>query len=215
MSITESEANFVARATALQLDKAVTDKFVAAGVNCMSKFAFMGAHIPGNGDEKPFVTAVESVLGRPATIAEMSVLRRPFHESYDLTVSELQTQVDRTDESAPRKLAAPDCADRLAAQQARLTGLSIKGVLMPSHKLVDNAAKSTRTIACNTSPCTSALTVTPRSGKLRIKMIRFCPWIAQELSSQHSTSLSATCPMSCLPNTRSPVAPLDSYLWIA
>ena len=141
MSITESEANFAARATALQLDKAVLDKFVSAGINCMSKFAFMSAHITGNGDEKPFVTAVESVIGRPATIAEMSVLRRLLHESYNLTVSELQTQVDRTDESAPRKLAAPDRADRLAAQQARLTGISIKGVLMPSHKLVDKCCQ--------------------------------------------------------------------------
>ena len=85
----------------------------------MSKCAFLSSFVPGNTDEKPFTDAVVKVLGRDPSIAELSVLRRLLHESYNLTVSELQVQVERTDDSAPRKLAAPDRADRLQRQQLR------------------------------------------------------------------------------------------------
>ena len=141
MAITESKANFASRATALGLDEAVLAKFVSSGIDCMSKYAFLSSFVPGNTDEKPFTDAVVKVLGRDPSIAELSVLRRLLHESYNLTVSELQVQVERTDDSAPRKLAAPDRADRLQRQQLRLSGLNIHGPMLPGHAVIDKCVQ--------------------------------------------------------------------------
>eukprot|EP00439_Symbiodinium_sp_Y106_P001289 s9557_g1.t1 len=141
MAITESKANFASRATALGLDEAVLSKFVGSGIDCMSKYAFLSSFVPGNTDEKPFTDAVVKVLGRDPSIAELSVLHRLLHESYNLTVSELQVQVERTDDSAPRKLAAPDRADRLQRQQLRLSGLNIHGPMLPGHAVIDKCVK--------------------------------------------------------------------------
>eukprot|EP00439_Symbiodinium_sp_Y106_P068674 s2442_g11.t1 len=129
------------RATALGLDEAVLAKFVGSGIDCMSKYAFLSSFVPGNTDEKPFTDAVVKVLGRDPSIAELSVLRRLLHESYSLTVSELQVQVERTDDSAPRKLAAPDRADRLQRQQLRLSGLNIHGPMLPGHAVIDKCVQ--------------------------------------------------------------------------
>ncbi|CAE7227529.1 unnamed protein product, partial [Symbiodinium natans] len=141
MAITESKANFSSRATALGLAADVLKKFTDAGIDCMSKFAFISAFVPGNTDESPFTDAVAGVLGRAANVAELSVLRRLLHESYNLTVSELQVQVERTEDSAPRRLAAPDRADRLQRQQVRLAGLNIHGPTLPGHSVIDRCVQ--------------------------------------------------------------------------
>ncbi|CAE7447220.1 IPI1, partial [Symbiodinium sp. CCMP2456] len=125
MAITESKANFASRAKALGLEDAVLAKFVGEGIDCMSKFAFLSSFVPGNTDEKPFTDAVSKVLGREPLLAELS----------------LQVQVERTDDSAPRKLAAPDRADRLQRQQLRLVGLSIHGPTLPGHAVIDKCVQ--------------------------------------------------------------------------
>ncbi|CAE7240945.1 unnamed protein product [Symbiodinium sp. CCMP2592] len=139
MAVTESKANFSSRAKALGLEDPVLVKFVDAGIDCMSKYAFLSSYVPGSTDESPFTAAIVKVLGRDPSIAELSVLRRLLHESYNLTVSELQSQVERTDDSAPRKLAAPDRADRLQRQQVRLSGLTIHGPTLPGHAVIERS----------------------------------------------------------------------------
>ncbi|CAE7242699.1 unnamed protein product, partial [Symbiodinium sp. CCMP2456] len=111
MAITESKANFSSRAKALGLEDAVLAKFVGEGIDCMSKFAFLSSFVPGNTDEKPFTDAVAKV------------------------------QVERTDDSAPRKLAAPDRADRLQRQQQCLVGLNIHGPTLPGHAVIDKCVQ--------------------------------------------------------------------------
>eukprot|EP00439_Symbiodinium_sp_Y106_P033482 s6952_g4.t1 len=107
MAIIESKANFASRAVALGLDEAVLVKFVGLGIDCLSKNAFLNSFGPGNTDVKPFTDALVIVLGRDPSIAVLQGLRCLLHESYLRTVSELQVRVERTDDSAPRKLAAP------------------------------------------------------------------------------------------------------------
>ncbi|CAE7555695.1 SLC24A2, partial [Symbiodinium sp. CCMP2592] len=141
MAVTESKANFSSRAKALGLEDPVLVKFVDAGIDGMSKYAFLSSYVPGSTDERPFTAAIVKVLGRDPSIAELSVLRRLLHESYNLTVSELQSQVERTDDSAPRKLAAPDRADRLQRQQVRLSGLTIHGPTLPGHAVIDKCVQ--------------------------------------------------------------------------
>ena len=174
MAITESKANFASRATALGLDEAVLSKFVGSGIDCMSKYAFLSSFVPGNTDEKPFTDAVVKVLGRDPSIAELSVLRRLLHESYNLTVSELQVQVERTDDFAPRKLAAPDRADRLQRQQLRLSGLNIHGPMLPGHAVIDSVCRCTKTMFSTTFRLSSAHAAMTRSSSRRIGMTRCC-----------------------------------------
>ncbi|CAE7528686.1 IPI1 [Symbiodinium sp. CCMP2592] len=93
MAVTESKANFSSRAKALGLEDPVLVKFVDAGIDCMSKYAFLSSY------------------------------------------------VERTDDSAPRKLAAPDRADRLQRQQVRLSGLTIHGPTLPGHAVIDKCVQ--------------------------------------------------------------------------
>ena len=79
MSVTDSVANFRARATKVSVSSEVVDLLVGAGVDSLSKFAFSSSYYPGAADDTPFVRFVASALGRDASVAEMTCLRRLFH----------------------------------------------------------------------------------------------------------------------------------------
>ena len=137
MSVTDSEANFKARASALSIDSAIIDAFVRGGVNTLSKYAFCSSFVPGAADETPFTQAVQDLLGRAPTVGELSGLRRLFHEAFAMSAAELKLSVERTDDAPNKRLTQPERAERLAKQQARLIGLRIEGKLEPSDRLID------------------------------------------------------------------------------
>ena len=137
MSVTDSEANFKARASALSIDSAIIDAFVRGGVNTLSKYAFCSSFVPGAADETPFTQAVQDLLGRAPTVGELSGLRRLFHEAFAMSAVELKLSVERTDDAPIKRLTQPERAERLAKQQARLIGLRIEGKLEPSDRLID------------------------------------------------------------------------------
>ena len=139
MSITDSVANFGARATALGLKEDELNAIIASKVDTMAKFAFSSAYVPGQADDSPFVEAVEAMLGRPATVGELAVLRRLLHECFALTSAELKQSVERTEDAPTKRLAQPDRADRRERQQKRLKGVAIQGFREPSDRLVDKA----------------------------------------------------------------------------
>lgn len=62
MSLTDSEPNFRARASALGLADDVVEALCTNGVNTLAKYAFSSAYVPGNSDEAPFVTAMTTAL---------------------------------------------------------------------------------------------------------------------------------------------------------
>ena len=139
MSVTDSVPNFLARCSVLGIAQNVQDALVAAGLDTISKYAFSSAYVPGQTDERPFVDAITAALGRDATVGELAALRRLLHESYSMTAAELKQSVERQEDQGVKRLAQPERADRLAKQQARLTGLQIRGYLEPSDRLVDVA----------------------------------------------------------------------------
>ena len=132
MSITDSKANFEARALSLGLDHGVLQLIISGGVDTIAKFAFVSSFVPGGADETPFVAAIKSLLSRDPTVGELSVLRRLLAESYSLTAAELRQQVERTADAPAKQLAAPDRADRLKKQKALYPGLSIQGPNEPT-----------------------------------------------------------------------------------
>ena len=60
MSVTDSVANFRARATKVSVSSEVVDLLVGAGVDSLSKFAFSSSYYPGAADDTPFVRFVAS-----------------------------------------------------------------------------------------------------------------------------------------------------------
>ena len=66
-------------------------------------------------------------------------MRRLLHESYSMTAAELKQSVERQEDQSIKRLAQPECADRLAKQQARLSAIQIRGNIEPSDPLVDLA----------------------------------------------------------------------------
>ena len=139
MSVTDSAANFAARALALGLEATVLQAVVDSGVDTMAKFAFSSSYVPGQTDEAPFIDAVSSMLGRGASVGELAVLRRLLHECFALTSAELKQSVERTEDAPTKRLAQPDRADRRERQQKRLKGMAIQGFREPSDRLVDKA----------------------------------------------------------------------------
>ena len=72
-------------------------------------------------------------------LGELAALRRLLHESYSMTAAELKQSVERKEDQSIERLAQPERADRLERQQARLTGIQIRGSFEPSDRLVDLA----------------------------------------------------------------------------
>ncbi|CAE7303252.1 SLC24A2 [Symbiodinium sp. CCMP2592] len=108
MSVTDSTANFRARAIALGLDEAVLQKIIDGGIDTLAKFAFSSSYTPGAQDEGPFLESIATLLGRNGSVGELSVLRRLFHESYSLTSAELKQSVERVEDGPVKRLAQPD-----------------------------------------------------------------------------------------------------------
>ena len=137
MSFGDSKAVFEQRAKAIGLEDAVVACFKDKSLDTMAKFAFSCNYSPGGSDDKPFSDLLTKVLGRDPTLVEESCLRRLYNESYATVASDIKAQTEQTSEETQRKLAPADRAARLDEQQARLSGISIRGPYEPGDTLVD------------------------------------------------------------------------------
>ena len=139
MSVVDSEAVFRSRGTLIGVTEALLNLFKDAGINTMGKLAFASAYVPGSTDNSPFTDLVKKAIKRDPTLGEMAAIRRLFNESYAATSAEMKTLVEQTDETATRRLAPAERAERHDAQQRRLVGLKIQGMIEPGDSLVDTA----------------------------------------------------------------------------
>ncbi|CAL1143235.1 unnamed protein product [Cladocopium goreaui] len=142
MSYGDSSAVFEQRALHMGLEASVLKMFVDKGYKNMALFAFSCNYAPGAASDKPFVEMLQSTLGRDPNPSELSILRRLFNESYANVAADIESQVKQTDESVSRKLAPAERAERLKLQQAKLSGLSIRGQYEPADALVDKCCSS-------------------------------------------------------------------------
>ena len=139
MSVVDSEAVFVSRATSIGVSEEVIKNFKDGGVSTLGNLAFASSYVPGSSDDAPFVDLVKTILGREGTVGEMAKIRRLFNESYAATSAEMKTLVEQTDEAPTRKLAPAERAERFAAQEKRLKGINMRGHMEPGDSLVDAA----------------------------------------------------------------------------
>ena len=108
--------------------------------------------------DKPFLEMISDTLTKDPSALEVSILRRLFSESYANVAADIRCQTEQTDETAARKLAPAERAERLRMQQERLPGLNIKGQYEPGDTLVDKccaAYESDRIVYIEWSSCIS------------------------------------------------------------
>ena len=128
---------FSARCVKVGLEEADVAALKRAGITTLARVAFMSSYTPGSGDDKELIAAFETALGGPASLGQKAAFRRLFHESFAVTTSEMRSLVERTDETAPRKLSVPERSERFAAIVKKLPGLDIRNRMEPSDALVD------------------------------------------------------------------------------
>ena len=141
MSYGDSEAVFEQRALRIGLDEATFRLLKNKGFKTMALFAFSCNFSPASTSDKPFIDMLKDVLGRDASPVELSCFRRLFNESFANVAADIKSQVEQTDESTSRKLAPAERAERLQAQQKRLTRISIRGQYEPGDTLVDRCLR--------------------------------------------------------------------------
>ena len=124
----ESEATFKAKALSHGLTDGEVNDLVARGVNSMSKLAF-ALTTPG-------VTPDEAALrrlinnGDPGSVplGTLSAIRRLVFEAQTLSVALVKSAVEGTEMAGKVELAPAERTHRIAAQKARLQGVSFMGV---------------------------------------------------------------------------------------
>ena len=136
-SFSESEPVFVARCLKVGLSETDVAAFKAQGIRTLANVAFMSSYTPGSGDDAALMRAFEKVVGGTPTLGQQSSFRRLFHEAFAVSTHEMQSMVEATEDTAPRRLSVPERAERFQAIKKRLVGLSIKDRTEPSDSLVD------------------------------------------------------------------------------
>ncbi|OLP81981.1 hypothetical protein AK812_SmicGene37411 [Symbiodinium microadriaticum] len=139
MSFGESTAVFKARVKEIGISDESFANLEKEGLTTMATFAFCCHFNPSAADEKPLTELVARVLVVEPSLKEMSCFRRLFAEAYATVASDIKAQVEATEDSSIKKLAPADRAERLREQQARLSGLDLKGNLEPGDSLIDRA----------------------------------------------------------------------------
>jgi hypothetical protein len=136
----DSKPVFQTRLAAVGLSAVVIGQLQAKGINTLAKLAYSSGGQPSK-DEAPFLKVMASALGEldpdnidPGTLA---MLRRVWHESHAVALSEIRSQIERTDSTAPARMPIPERSSRLDALQVKLSGVAITTDLEPSHQLVD------------------------------------------------------------------------------
>ena len=110
---------------------------VLADIDTLAKLAFACSYTPGSPVDTPLRDFLRDVLGSDPSTGQLSCYRRLFFEAHTLSVADLRDKVTRTDESAPRKLPAPERGARYESQKQRLSNLDLTGELEVSHALLD------------------------------------------------------------------------------
>jgi hypothetical protein len=138
----DSEAVFQARIRELGIPDADFVKLKAKGMTSLGRFAYITTIHPGSAaDDGPFVQALVRALGLQdegdLDLGSLAAYRRLWLEAYTVSIAEVRSRIERTDDTAPKKLPQPERNSKREAQQGRLPGIRIVGHLEPANCLID------------------------------------------------------------------------------
>ena len=142
MALVESVAAFEQRCDELNPSGEIKTGLRNQGVTCFSLLAFAVGSPQVPPSEADLTTFAQTVYGGPATIGQLSNLKRLFFEATTLVIASLKQAVaNETSEQQVtlKKLPVAEKRARAETQANRLAGLNMTGELEPSHHLVDLA----------------------------------------------------------------------------
>ena len=143
-----------------------------AGVDSLSRLAFAIGQ-PGQPINNTEVdTFLRGALGRAPTLAEAAAIKRVTFEAHTFLVATLRQQVERGDETGPRKVTFAERTTRMAAIRTALAGVPISGELEPAHSLLDRACNIYEQNSLKyLEPCTCISRALEVSGETKTKEI--------------------------------------------
>ena len=137
MSLVDSEASFKARCLEVCRSSELYDLLSEAGIKTHSHLAFACGTPRAQPTDAEFTSFANTIVGVPASIGQVSSLKRLHFESSTLVVASLRTMVEGDAGETGKKLPVAEKAARLAEAKRRLPGLVIEDELEPSHALLD------------------------------------------------------------------------------
>ena len=139
MALIESKPAFKQRCLQFGIPEAEVGMLEAGGQATFGAFAFI---IPfankdsADADDK-LKAGVRELLGVEPSAIQLSKYRRLLFESHAVVMSDAKSRMERTEETVPRKLPAPERAQRHRNQVGKYPGITIEGWNEPSHSLLD------------------------------------------------------------------------------
>ena len=137
MSLVDSEASFKARCLEVCGGPEIYNLLSDAGVKTHSGLAFSCGTPRAQPTDAEFTDFANTVVKAPASIGQVSALKRLHFESSTLVVAALRSMVEGDAGEASKRLPIAEKAARLAEAKRRLPGLVIEDELEPSHALLD------------------------------------------------------------------------------
>ena len=138
MSLADSEAAFEQHCRRISPAGTLLQLLTAQRISNLSSLAFACGtpqSPPTEEQFKEFATGING--GTDMTFGELAALRRLHFEASAIVMAELKSRATDTTGETGRKLPVAEKTARLRDQEARLSGLRIKGELQPSFALVD------------------------------------------------------------------------------
>ncbi|CAE7297549.1 F25B4.6 [Symbiodinium sp. CCMP2592] len=133
----ESEAEFTARAQAINMEAAFLEALRNVGIKTFGHLAYICAVNPQSGDDTGLIQAVEDLIKRKLDPTEIPDLRRLWYEANTFAISDLKQRVERSSLDPPRELPLAERMTRLQNQKKRLQGVVFTERVEPSHGLID------------------------------------------------------------------------------
>lgn len=142
MSLADSEAAFEQHCKRISPDGALFTLLSGQRISSLSALAFASGtpqSPPTDEQFREFATGLNG--GNDMTYGELAALRRLHFEAAAIVMAELKSRATDTTGESSRKLPIAEKTARLREQEARLSGLRIRGELQPSFALVDLIAQ--------------------------------------------------------------------------
>ena len=142
MLLADSEAAYEQHCNRISPNGALLQMLTTQRINNFSSLAFACGTPQSPPSEEQFKEFANVVIGGvDMTFGELAGLRRVHFEASAIVMAELKSKATEPSGEAGRKLPVAEKTARLRDQEARLTGLRIKGELQPSFALVDLVAQ--------------------------------------------------------------------------
>ena len=142
-ALLDSQPVFKARLDQMGIDQQVVTAFMASNLTTMAKMAFSSSDQPGVGNDDRFIAAIVAALRlqRPDQLdpADLSGFRRLWYEAHSVCLADFKTRMERTDDSAPRKLPVPKCRRNSPVSRGGYQELISRAYLFPQIRGLNSA----------------------------------------------------------------------------